>query len=217
MNAITIKNLGDVKLELFPEALDLKTKVISKSRRISSVSSAPAKEIALEVFRELKELSNEMEASRKEVKRPVDAIAKQIQKIASDFSYEIETEKDRIGALIGGYEAEERKAIAEAEAQRVESLKAESEKLKNGTEEEQRLAEEAIRESQPIKVEASKGARFMKSYKWEVIDLAEAFKARPDLFRIEPVASLCNAASQSALTNNAQIPGFRLWVEEKMV
>lgn len=241
MNEIIIKNFTDPSLLIGSEFLVLKEAALDSSRKITTVASAPMKDIAVECLVELKRLLKGVESARVEVKKPIDAVAKKIQNIAKTACEGLDAEAERLGFVIGSYEAEERRLIAEEELKRQAEIRAESERMakaaeesrlaalavtKAKTEEERLIAEKAlqvasqaemkaadiIRESKPIVANGSKGVRFLKTPMWEVTDLKKAFAAQPDLFEIVPIAAKCKAASGAGL----KIEGFRFWIEERV-
>lgn len=142
-----------------------------------------------------------------------------------------EAERVRLEAIAKA-EAERKKA--EAEAQREEERKRElAEKVSQGklsdreasimAELDQQEAADKVKETtkaaevailaKPAERQRGSGQRVEDAVCYEVTDIAELYKARPDLVRLEPNAR----AIRDIVTKDTKIPGLRVWVEKRSI
>jgi hypothetical protein len=149
MNLLLLKNIGDVDIQIAPEAHAQKALAISEAREITFVRDQFSQEIALSAMKSLKVVINGTEASRKEVKAPMLAISKNIDTLAKEFVQEATDEYLRVSLLVNSFETEKRRISEEAEAK----IEAERQRIaaeKKKLEDAEREAADAARRAQQV-------------------------------------------------------------------
>lgn len=132
MNALALRNVGAVEIGINPSAYAARDEAIAASGWVAAVRNPAQMAAGAEALKMLKTVTKAVEASRVSVKAPVLDLGKKIDATAKEFVSELETEINRITALMTTYEVEQRLAAAEEARKRAE-------------EERRRQAEEASR------------------------------------------------------------------------
>lgn len=142
MNALTLKNVGAVTIEIQADAQKIKADSLAVAKPITAIASDRDQQQAVNALRSLQSLSKAVEKSRTEVKAPVLNIGRDIDKKASEFVADIEAESKRLNKLITDYVVKQQQLAAEAErARQAELARIEEEKRKAAAAEAARVAE----------------------------------------------------------------------------
>lgn len=227
---LTVTGLQHAKLDLAPGATERRDQALSHAAMVATVGDAFEADLAAGTLREVTDLCREVETARATIKAPVLELGRKIDAIAKDFLAMLETEKTRIGRVLGEFQAAERakaeeaRRAAEAEARRKadeaaraaraaeqatdQAEAAAAARLAAQKEAEALAATIAAAEARPVVPE---GTTTRKNWKYDITDIAALFKARPDLCLIEPNA----AAIRAQIPHNQNIPGLRIWQEAK--
>jgi len=218
-------SLPSPQIELSPAAFNARTLALEASGRIKAIASVADLDSAAAALTKLKALTRSVEDSRKKVKAPVLEVGRRIDAVAKDYLTPLETEAKRLSVIVGSYqEAQRRKAekereeAARAQAQALAEMNAkQAEAIAQGDEE----AADAARADAADKIAASQlaainaegprpeGITSRTSWKFEVVDIAALYAARPELCVITPN----NAAIRAVVKMGAKIPGLRVWQE----
>jgi hypothetical protein len=218
-------SLPSPQIELSPAAFNARTLALEASGRIKAIASVSDLDAAAGALTKLKSLTRLVEDSRKEVKAPVLEVGRRIDGIAKDYLTPLEAEAKRLSVIVGSYqEAQRRKAekereeAAKAQADAIAEMNAkQAEAVANGDEE----AADAARAEAADKIAASQlaainaegpkpdGITSRTSWKFEVVDIAALYAARPELVVLQPH----NAAIRAVVKMGAKIPGLRVWQE----
>jgi hypothetical protein len=218
-------SLPSPQIELSVEAFNARTLALEASGRIKAIASVADLDSAAAALTKLKALTRSVEDSRKEVKAPVLEVGRRIDAVAKDYLTPLEAEAKRLSVIVGSYqEAQRRKAekereeAARAQADAIAEMNAkQAEAVANGDEE----AADAARAEAADKIAASQlaainaegprpeGITSRTSWKFEVVDIAELYAARPELCVVTPN----NAAIRAVVKMGAKIPGLRVWQE----
>lgn len=169
--AIEIHKIEDVKLSITEHAHLAKKDALEAAALIKTVSSDMTQQAAADANVSIKKVLKVVESSRKEIKAPVIAMGKEIDRMAEEFSEDLELESRRLERMIAPYEEGKRKAAAEAEAKR----QAEIRKLE---EENRKAQEEAARKIREAQEAAAKSAN--EADKKRADELAAKMKAEAD-------------------------------------
>jgi hypothetical protein len=185
--------------------------------------------------RKLSRMLSSTEKARKEISAPVLDLASKINEAAREFTEPVLAERNRLSDLATRFTLTEQRRVAEAEAARkVEIDRLEEERkvalaLLPGPDQiqtEQQLndaiaAEQLAKEAQknadiaicaPLpKVIRGTGTVTGRKMKYEILDIGEVWKARPDLCRLEINAGAVRAMVFPGMV----IPGMRIWEETK--
>lgn len=190
-----------------------------------------ADEAALSLTK-LKAFTREIEAERKQVKAPIILLSKSIDQLAKDLVCDLTQEGNRVGGLIGDYQAEQerlrRKAAAEAaEQERQIKEEAEAKALKaieSGRSVEKKLdkidekaftmiaAVRAVEATAPTKIA---GLATRRQVKIEVLDIYALAASRPELVEMQINTSAVTAIVRK--NPNLVLPGIRHWTENTTV
>ena len=218
-------SLPSPQIELSVAAFNARTLALEASGRIKAIASVADLDSAAAALTKLKALTRSVEDSRKEVKAPVLEVGRRIDAVAKDYLTPLETEAKRLSVIVGSYqEAQRRKAekereeAARAQAEALAEMNAkQAEAIAQGDEE----AADAARADAADKIAASQlaainaegprpeGITSRTSWKFEVVDIAALYAARPELCVITPN----NAAIRAVVKMGAKIPGLRVWQE----
>jgi hypothetical protein len=228
--ALTLTGLQHAVVDLAPDSFERRALALNAAARVATVADAMDAEDAADALRLLSPLVKDVEAARKIVKAPVLELSKKIDDTAKDFIAEVAAEKLRIETALGTYQAaEQRRADAERraaqeEADRLarEAAKAQREADRATNAGEAERTQQAAAQAETAAIEARvtaaeiapakpAGVAVRQPWKFEVVDIAALFVARPDLCRIEPD----NAAIRAQIPHNQNIPGLRIWQEAK--
>ena len=196
------------------------------ARGIKSVRDGFTAEIATDNLRGLKRITREVEAARKMVKAPVLELSRKIDGTALAFVDEPNQEANRLSRLIGAWQAAEREKQAKARCEALEKERqAREEALRKaqaaGTPDEEQMAVveganavQAARQAvAATKAAEPQGTRLLKFKKFEVLDIQELFRSRPECVRLEPNGDVI----RSLIKHTDDIPGLRIWEEVKTV
>jgi hypothetical protein len=218
-------SLPSPQIELSVAAFNARTLALEASGRIKAIASVADLDSAAAALTKLKALTRSVEDSRKEVKAPVLEVGRRIDAVAKDYLTPLESEAKRLSVIVGSYqEAQRRKAekereeAARAQAEALAEMNAkQAEAIAQGDEE----AADAARAEAADKIAASQlaainaegprpeGITSRTSWKFEVVDIAALYAARPELCVITPN----NAAIRAVVKMGAKIPGLRVWQE----
>ena len=215
---ITQPKINGVAIEIVAEAEQMKIEALMSSKGIGSVTDGFEATIAAKAQSALRNLIKGIEESRKVAKSPVLDIGREIDGIAKDYIDEVKDEELRIAKLLGAFQKVERDKKIEAERQaRVEEQKILVEATQDALETGQDIQQHdnamqkivALRQQAAAKHEAVAGVKVRTITKFEIVDEAKTFKARPDLF------SLDDKKIRAALKLTTTIPGLKVWDESK--
>lgn len=218
-------SLPSPQIELSVAAFNARTLALEASGRIKAIASVADLDSAAAALTKLKALTRSVEDSRKEVKAPVLEVGRRIDAVAKDYLTPLESEAKRLSVIVGSYqEAQRRKAekereeAARAQAEALAEMNAkQAEAIAQGDEQ----AADAARAEAAEKIAASQlaainaegprpeGITSRTSWKFEVVDIAALYAARPELCVITPN----NAAIRAVVKTGAKIPGLRVWQE----
>ncbi len=199
--AIEVSKLNEVSIAITPHAELAKKEALESAAIILKVENDMQQQMAADARVSLKRVLKQVEASRKDVKAPVLEMGKAIDRLAANFSDELQAQDARIESLILPYELQKRKVAAEEEKKRQEAIAA----IPQGTPQ----WEEAVR-AKPIEAAKVEGQSARMVDKFEVLDLMALAKSHPHLVRMEPNVSAINGFLKSGLPVPASI---RAWKE----
>lgn len=157
-NPIAVAGLESARVEIQADAYARRAEVIEAAKFCpSAVTDADTQTEVANAVRDIKRLLKEVEDGRKAVKAPVLDIGRKIDAAAAEFTATLEAEANRLTGLLVGYETEQRRIAAEAEAKRQEELKRQQEEaelarkrallLETEAREKREAAERAAREA----------------------------------------------------------------------
>lgn len=139
MNALSLRNLETVVIEINEAAAREKNVAVSVCKMVVSVTNAVENQFAVDALRTIQRLLGDCEKSRVIVKGPVLQIGKDIDSKARDYCAELEAEKIRLNRLTSDFQRAEVLRREEDEKKR----RAEAERL----ERERKAAEDAERKA----------------------------------------------------------------------
>lgn len=224
--ALTLTGLGTPQVELTVEATEARDGLLREASKFRAVADQIDADSAAGLLRDMKSFLSTIEAGRTSVKKPVLEVGRRIDATARELVEKVKAESDRISRLLGSYQAEQRR-LAEAQV-REEQRRLEAEAKQRAaaiaaaeTEEERQQAKEeaqtaiaqrqaALAEVTPPKIE---GTSLRPTWLWEVTDMQALYKAAPHLCTLAPNA----AAIRAVIKTNQNIPGLRVWKEEKTI
>jgi hypothetical protein len=115
MNAPLVLRGFQGKIEVTPDAYELKREAIKAASAIAKVETPEQQIAAVAVLREVKAVINGMEQTRKAVKAPVLALGKEIDATAHGFIQEVDKQYGRLTGLINHYQKKLAREKAEEE------------------------------------------------------------------------------------------------------
>jgi hypothetical protein len=131
MNALTIANCEQVRIEINKEAQALKNSALDAINKICEIKTQKDAAIAVICLAPCKKLVKMVESGRKEIKAPVLELGKKIDGIAASYSAELTAEITRIEKLLTAYQIEQERIRREEEAKRQAELqRIENERMK---------------------------------------------------------------------------------------
>lgn len=207
MNALQLTKIQGAEVTITPEAFELKKTALAKSRGVATVADEFSQSIAAEALSGLHAVVKAMEDSRKDVKKPIIALGKSIDKLAADFSTEVEAEKERIAGLLGGYATVLAREAAAAEAKRQAELRAMEEDRLKAAAEEQRVLQEA-----EAKLAKAKSAKAHEAAQ----EALQAVRAKAETERLEAeskrnaLASVKTEVTKAEGTTTKQVTKFEV-------
>lgn len=216
------------------DAQSIASNLHSELAAVTLVNSPATQAIATEHARNAQAFLKQLEASRKDVKAPILELGRKIDKLADELAAPVAEQMKRVGGMVAKYqtaeaarvekerrerEASERAAIAaKFEADRI----AEQAENKMQTDADLAAAVKAAEEAKAKEAEmyrtltapvpvANKaaGAVTKKVLRYQVLDIAAAYAAAPNLFTVEIKPSAVNATCNE----DTKIAGMRFWTE----
>ena len=218
-------------IELSPAAHNARQVSLLAANAVKSITCIGDLDQAASSLSSIKSLTRAVEESRKEVKAPVLEVGRRIDQVAKEYLEPLEIEAKRLSVLVGSYqEAAHRKseqdrenaakiqaaAISEMQEKQTAAIAAGDEAAADAARAE---AADKIAVSQLAVIEAEgprvDGITTRTTWKFDVTDINELFKARPELC----VIAANNAAIRAVLkaANGATIPGLRIWQEASAI
>lgn len=234
-NIILLQGWKAPEIQIGKEVMGTQIDLLTKTESIKEIGTTEQQNSAVEIVREIKGITKSVESARKEVKAPFLDLGKQIDKAAEDFTSPLLEEAKRIEKLLFDFQKkiddEAQKIREEAERkQREEQAKIEQERrdaLAKATSEAERIRaeENAAEKERSATVESLKlqsslatialskpaGLAKKRTAQFEVNDIIELFKARPDLVSFEPRTREINS---QILGGMKECPGLKIWIEE---
>lgn len=230
-NIMTITGGRDISTFITPEGEEKKVEALEMASSVNVVENEAQAALAALALKECADLSKLAEKSRVQIKELPLSLCKLIDKMHGDFVAQLENEIRRLKGLVGGYQmkiAEERRKAEQAAREEAARIEAERQKAIQDARKAQealdsKARKEAIdREAQlraekqaltaaPLPViqkQAGISSRPVK--KFEVLDIEEVFKARPDFVVMSPNNAVIRDAISAGLKD---CPGIRIWEE----
>ncbi len=138
--ALIVRDDSRLTISFTPAALEMKSDALGLAALINRVSTADENASAVDAQKELKRILTLCETARKQAKEPVLDFGRTIDASAKQFSEDIQNELNRVGKLVGDFQALElAKQRAAENARRLEEEKLQRERQA----EERRIREEA--------------------------------------------------------------------------
>ncbi len=232
-SGVSFASLQKLSIEVDAAAVARKEEVVAAAREIELVNNAFLGDLAVENLRALKSLIDQAEELRVELKAPILELGRKLDGAAKGFKKELTEEYERIHKLVNDYTAGLVDASQVAEAARTAALEALEKRrlelmqekatcmtLKRGTEIELELGEIHWKQSElltapslPVK---SDGTKIKFKWSYEVADLGELVRSRPELCNIEPAHAKILAAIKAGdrnipgLTNIREVPDVKI-------
>lgn len=200
--------------------------LILAAGRVVEVTGEAQHSLAAQVGRALHVHLQEVEAERKRLVRPAVDFQRIINTLADDHCEPLDKEKKRIKKLLEDFDEKEQarvKALKEAQSAEFQRLEVERQNLLNLSKGAGSLSASIAAEQRAVALDQTMreillapayalragGMRVKpEDTDFEIVDLHAAVRARPDLFKIEPRASLIKD-----LPLDANIPGIRLFTK----
>lgn len=208
--SIILSGVNSVSVTIGTDAYTARQNAIDDARMVKVVRDAFGQEQGVSALKSIKALTGSIEKARKEVKAPVLDLGRRIDSIAAEFVAELEAEAKRIQGLLTGYEIEQRRIAAEAQAKREAEERARREAEERAERERreaearaQREADEAARKAREAgDAEARRAAA-------EARAKAEAEQARIHLERVaaQAKADAERAAAMRSVPEVARVSG----------
>jgi len=215
------------------QALDRRDELVLSAATVTIVTDPATAEQAATVLKELKAFQRQVEASREDVKRPVIVIGKAIEALAAELTTAVDEQSRRVSRLLGDYQNEVRrqqeKTAREAreEEQRIRdeadtkaqaaidsgrSVDKKLEKIETQT-----FAQIATVRSVAVTPVAPKiaGVATRNEVKFEVTDIDELHRSRPELVTLTPNTAAIKAVLKAS--PKIQLPGIRHWTEAQTI
>jgi hypothetical protein len=235
VNALAITpNLSAVSATALQSAIVRRDDLIASAMPILAIEDRFDADTAAQTVAELKAFSKEIKQAKDEAKRPVIDLGKQIEATAQTLTADIEAHSDRIGHLLGDFEAQERRKADEAERRAQEEarrIRAEADKKALAAMKQAETQEDALRQQDEILGEAqakvaevqqsltpapkvAAGLRLRTEVCFRVDDIHLVYRDNPTLVKLE-----ANTAAIKAIIRanpNIQIPGLTHWIENKV-
>lgn len=209
--------------------------LLAEAVQVESITDQIDADAAAATLQQLKTFSKDVAAAHKDAKAPVLELSRQIDELLRDLVTDVKDEADRIGRILGAYDAEQRRQAdekrrqAEAEAARIryeaeQKARAEA-RTADSPEDAARKADEILggAASQVADLQAHAeaqkrvgkraGMALKTQVEFEVTDINALHKENPTLVILEPNKAAIKAILKS--NPNIQIPGLRHWTVEK--
>jgi hypothetical protein len=215
-------NLIKHTFEAFPlvvitaEAEQKRDDLICQSSEIKHVTNAVQQNSAVDAARAIRTYVKDAEGTRVKLTKPLLDAQRLLKRVADEHVAPLVAEQERVERMVTVFqEAEQRRVQAEIEARRIAYETAERDRLaaeQLGMDDEAKAIAEHVQDIiMAAMPEASKsaGASTSKVMRYEVTDIAEIYKVRPDLVKLEIKA----AAVLSTCRPELPVPGLKLWLE----
>jgi hypothetical protein len=214
-------------IEIVPAAFEARRVALEASGNCKAIGSVMDLDAAASALTVIKGLTRSVEDSRKDVKGPVLEVGRRIDAVAKDYLTPLENEAKRLSAMVGSYQEAARR---KAEKEREEAARAQQEALAEMARKQaaanaagDEAAADAARAEAADKIAEAQiavanaegpkpdGIVTKTAWKFEVTDIEELHKARPELVVLEPN----NAAIRMVIkaSNGKPLPGVRIWQE----
>lgn len=213
------------EVAIIPDAYVVREKAIEESEVITEVVDDFTKGMAVDALKSIKQIISKTESARKQLKAPVIALGKKIDQCAKDYlGGKMISEQARVNKLLNGYtqeqlriQREEQRKLQE-EQQRLElERQAERRKLEAAKDAEEKAAiSQKIQQTTQAAADTAAvvkhkpkvdGVTVREFTNFEVLDIMELAKARPDLVKIEPKRKEILAL----IKTEKEIPGLRIF------
>lgn len=228
--ALTLTGLGNPEIQLTREARTIRDALLAEAAECLRVTDAFEAEVAADLLKRTKGWTRQIEAGRSAVKAPVLELSRRIDGLAKELVANVDAQAARISRILGEYQAEERrkaaeklreqqrqeealrrqaaaeKAAVEIQADSPQEAEAQKEAITRRYQEQVAEGRQALIAAAPPRI-AGTGVR--EDWKFEVTDINELHRARPDLVVLQPN----NAAIRAIIKHNQSIPGLRIWKE----
>lgn len=221
-------------ITIAPEAEVQQQSLILGLAGVQIVSDQLGLNIATAVGVQSQRFCKDVEAARLATTKPLRDFTDQVNTLAKDLIAPVKSEMDRVGRHIAMFRQQEEERVRKEEAVRQRAIQ-EAEAAARAAAEAQRKAEagmtteadlqaalaaEAAAKAKELayrttvtaplpEVQRSKGSAVRKEVRFEVVDIAAIYAARPELCRIELNASACRAI----LTATSIVPGLKITEE----
>lgn len=155
-NPIAVAGLESAKVEISTDAYSRRTEVIEAAKFCpAAVTDADTQVEVTNAVRDIKRLLKEVEEGRQAAKAPALDIGRKIDAAAKEFVATLEAEANRLTGLLVGYETEQRRIAAEAEAKRQAEIRRQEAEARAAQAEIERKA----REAEQARLAAERAAR----------------------------------------------------------
>lgn len=212
------------------EALERKADLLELAGAVVAVGTQSELEVATERRRGIQRLLTEVETTRKAVKSPVINLGKRIDEIAEQFCLALNGELTRIKGLMDGFaraedkrvqkdqqelqrqqaEAAQKAQAAQDDAERIANLKKPSAKQEIAAQvriEESVMEVNRVQIIAPTVVSRAAGLTIKKEVLFEIENVTELYKVRPEWFTLEPKRSVI----KQSISKETSLPGLRVW------
>ncbi len=214
MSAIAVSKLQDVFVAINQPTEDRKLILLEDAGLITEVTNATTQQMAVGCLKQLKEFFTEVETSREVVKAPVLELCRKIDGLASEVKTPIKAQIDRLTKAVSDYamklelarreaEAKARKEAADKENER-QRLIQDARKFEDETQRKEMLGKAAeIKQEQqtialvPATVPQAEGMAAKPEWTYELQDIQEVYKDRPDFCELTLKVSVVKAALKS--------------------
>lgn len=225
MTALELKNFETPSIAIVEEAVKERDLLILQASDINEVDGEFMNECAVEILRDIRKMKANVEGTRKSLKNPVLELGREIDGASKGFMESLLEEERRVKKLVDGYAAEQRRIRLEAErkhreeeqriarekeeaVKKMEEAESREEKEEARSEVEEKVKREADMKSDPVKHEPKpRGFSVKVSKDFEIVDIMEVLKARPDLVNVMPKRS----AILEAIKTADSIPGLKIF------
>jgi hypothetical protein len=226
-----------IQLQLNPELEEQRNGLALESRGVTIINTPELNDKAAISARSIRQFLKQVEGDRKDFTKPLADLAAISKAIVDELLQPLKDELARLEGLGTGWVLAERQRVEREEKQRQEDYqkaeqarqeaerKAQNATARAKTEAGEDLAVKAVDKAnlatmkvqevihRPVAAVArSKGQSVKQVLKWELVDKAAAFAARPELFSVEIKPS----AVQSTCVPEMPVPGLKLWWEDKV-
>lgn len=211
------------------QALARRDELVLEAAGLKLVTTPEHAQLAGDHLRNLKRYLKEVEEARKLVKGPVDALAADIQRVAKVLTEAAEAQVKRIDAMLGPYQQEQLRKQREAE----EAARQEEQRIldeaatkaqkavdsgRNVDAKLERIDAQAFNKVAEVRAGALavaapkvEGVSLRTEPDFEILDIHELYKVRPDLVKLEVDRSALKAYLKKF--PKAELPGVKHWTK----